>query len=251
TARFNDLVSVDDLINKNRDQVAAIIVEPVAGNMGCVLPAGGFLQGLRKLSDEHGIVLIFDEVMTGFRLSPGGAQELYQVKPDLTTLGKIIGGGMPVGAYGGSRKIMEYVSPSGPVYQAGTLSGNPMAMHAGYVVLQYLQKNPSIYDALHQKSTAICTGIKENLEKLSLDYTINQAGSMFTLFFNGNPVENFDDARKSDLKSFGKYFNIMLGQGIYLAPSQFEALFVSNSVEQYEIDRIVDASLFALKEVVE
>ncbi len=249
TAHFNDLDSVEKLVDKNKDQIAAIIVEPVAGNMGCILPDDGFLEGLRKICDDHQILLIFDEVMTGFRLSAGGAQELYQVMPDLTTLGKIIGGGLPVGAYGGKREIMEFVSPAGPVYQAGTLSGNPMAMHAGYTILRYLQKTPSIYEALNAKTKAICTGIEDNLKACSLDYTINQLGSMFTLFFNGDQVHNFEDAKRSDLKAFGQYFNLMLEQGIYLAPSQFEALFVSNAIVQKDIDRIIDANLQALKKI--
>lgn len=250
TAQFNDLESVVKLVESNQGRIAAIIVEPVAGNMGCIPPVGGFLEGLRKTCDEHGILLIFDEVMTGFRLSAGGAQELYQVKPDLTTLGKIIGGGMPVGAYGGRREIMDFVSPAGPVYQAGTLSGNPMAMHAGYAILQYLQKNPSVYEDLDRKTRAICEGIGENLKAVSLDYTIHQVGSMFTLFFNGQPVYNFEDAKKSDLKAFGMYFNHMLEQGIYLPPSQFEAIFVSNAIGQQEIDRILEANLQALKKIV-
>lgn len=249
TARFNDLKSVEELVDRNQDRIAAIIVEPVAGNMGCIPPENGFLKGLRKLCDDHRILLIFDEVMTGFRISAGGAQELYQVMPDLTTLGKIIGGGLPVGAYGGKREIMDYVSPAGPVYQAGTLSGNPMAMHAGYTVLKYLQKNPSIYEVLNAKTKAICSGIKENIKKCSLNYTINQVGSMFTLFFHGNPVRNFEDAKRSDLRTFGQYFNLMLEQGIYLAPSQFEALFVSNAIVQEDIDRIVEANLYALKKI--
>ena len=248
TARYNDLESVAELVDKNKNQVAAIIVEPVAGNMGCVAPVEGFLEGLRKICDDHKILLIFDEVMTGFRLSPGGAQELFTIKADLTTLGKIIGGGMPVGAYGGKREIMRHVSPSGPVYQAGTLSGNPMAMHAGYALLQYLQKNPSIYDSLESKTAEICEGIRKNLESLSLGFTINRVGSMFTLFFNPDPVKNFEDARKSDLKAFGKYFNSMLEQGIYPAPSQFEALFISDAIGRKEIDRIIEANLTALKE---
>jgi glutamate-1-semialdehyde 2,1-aminomutase len=249
TALYNDLDSVAELIDKNQDQIAAIIVEPVAGNMGCVLPADGFLPGLREICDEHNIILIFDEVMTGFRLAPGGAQELYGLKADLTTLGKIIGGGMPVGAYGGRREIMQFVSPAGPVYQAGTLSGNPMAMHAGYALLQYLQKNPSIYDSLEKKTAEICGRIRKNLDYLSLGFTINRVGSMFTLFFNPDPVQNFEDARKSDLKAFGRYFNIMLEQGIYPAPSQFEALFVSDAIGEVEIDRISNANLLALKEI--
>ncbi len=249
SAQFNDLGSVEKLIRNNPGEIAALIVEPVAGNMGCVVPAEGFLEGLRELCDENDIILIFDEVMTGFRLSAGGAQEVFGVKPDMTTLGKIIGGGMPVGAYGGRADIMDKVSPAGPVYQAGTLSGNPIAMTAGFTMLNYLQKNPSTYEILEKTTEKICAGIKNNLDELSINFTINRIGSMFTLFFNENPVLNFEDARKSDLKAFGKYFNLMLEKGIYLAPSQFEALFISTAIGDDEVEKIIDANKRSLSEL--
>lgn len=243
---FNDLDSVETLIRNNPGEIAALIVEPVAGNMGCVPPATGFLEGLRYLCDQNEIILIFDEVMTGFRLSLGGAQMIYGVMPDLTTLGKIIGGGMPVGAYGGKKEIMDHVSPSGPVYQAGTLSGNPVAMIAGYTVLSYLKDNPDIYDDLEKTTTAITQGIQKNINKLGLNYTLNKVGSMFTLFFNQETVTDFKKAKKSDMEAFGKYFNIMLEKGIYLAPSQYEALFVSHSISDSDVEMIVDANYAAL-----
>jgi glutamate-1-semialdehyde 2,1-aminomutase len=245
-AGYNDLESVEILFNNNAEQIAAIIVEPVAGNMGCVPPDPGFLEGLRNLCDRHETVLIFDEVMTGFRLARGGAQEMFGVMPDLTTLGKIIGGGFPVGAYGGKREIMERVSPNGPIYQAGTLSGNPVAMHAGFTQLNFLNTHPEVYTQLNIKTRTICDGITNNLRNLGMEYTINQVGSMFTLFFNSEQVRNFTMAKQSDLDSFGSYFNYMLSEGIYLAPSQFEALFVSTAVDQEMIDRIIEANLKSL-----
>ena len=184
--------------------------------------------------------------MTGFRLSKGGAQELYQISPDLTTLGKIIGGGFPVGAYGGKKEIMDHVSPAGPVYQAGTLSGNPVAMHAGFAQLNYLKDNPDIYIQIENTTQAICDGIQENLNSLNLKYTLNRVGSMFTLFFNEEKVRDFNSSKRSDLKKFGKYFNLMLQEGIYLAPSQFEALFVSTAIDQNDIYKIVEANYRSL-----
>jgi len=248
-ADFNNIESVDTLIRNNPGEIAAIIVEPVAGNMGCVPPVKGFLEGLRSLCNQNEIILIFDEVMTGFRLAPAGAQMIYGVKPDLTTLGKIIGGGMPVGAYGGKKEIMDHVSPSGPVYQAGTLSGNPVAMIAGYTALSYLKDNPEVYDELHKTTSAITKGITQNIEKLGLNYTLNSVGSMFTFFFNQENVTDFKIAKKSDLAAFGKYFNLMLEKGIYLAPSQFEALFVSHSISDSDVKKIVDANYDALSEI--
>lgn len=245
-ANFNDLESVEVLFKKNSGQIAAIIVEPVAGNMGCVPPDHGFLEGLRNFCNDQGTVLIFDEVMTGFRLARGGAQEMYGVRPDLTTLGKIIGGGFPVGAYGGKREIMEKVSPVGPIYQAGTLSGNPVAMHAGFTQLNFLNDHPEIYDELNLKTKTICDGIQNNLQILGMNYTVNQVGSMFTLFFNSDRVRNFNMAKQSDLESFGKYFNRMLSEGIYLAPSQFEALFVSTALDKTMVDNIIEANYNSL-----
>jgi len=248
TAPYNDLEAVKTLVEANKEQVAAIILEPVAGNMGLVLPKAGFLQGLRNLCDQQGIVLIFDEVMTGFRLAPGGAQQLYGITPDMTTLGKIIGGGMPVGAYGGKREIMDYVAPAGPVYQAGTLSGNPIAMAAGMAMLTYLKEHPEVYTQLEQTTTRIVTGMQQNLQQLGQRYTINQVGSMFSIFFTQEPVFDFDRARTSDTALFGRYFNSMLQQGIYLAPSQYEALFVSTAISGELVDAYLQANLQALQE---
>lgn len=247
TAPFNNLDAVEELVIANKGHIAAIIIEPVAGNMGCISPKPGYLQGLRKICDREGIVLIFDEVMTGFRLSKGGAQELFGVQPDLTTLGKIIGGGMPVGAYGGRKEIMDFVSPAGPVYQAGTLSGNPVAMAAGLTMLKYLNNHPDVYQKINESTSRIVSGIKRNLSDLNLKYTINQQGSMFTLFFTEEEVYDFESAKKSDTAKFGKFFRLMLEEGVYLAPSQFEALFVSNAIEDKEIDKIVQASKKALQ----
>ena len=246
-AAFNDLQEVEEIAENNKSEIAAIILEPVAGNMGCVLPSEGFLQGLRKLCDREGIVLIFDEVMTGFRLAHGGAQQLYGVTPDLTTLGKIIGGGMPVGAYGGKQEIMDYVSPVGPVYQAGTLSGNPVAMAAGYAMLRYLHEHPEVYDKLDTTTDYIVQGIRKNLSSLGLSYTINHVGSMFSLFFTDQPVTNFAQASQSDTALFGRYFWEMLNRNIYLAPSQYEALFVSTAITQELADEIIAANKGSLE----
>lgn len=249
TAKFNDLDAVKDLLENNEGNVAAIILEPVAGNMGCVLPKAGFLEGLRELCDKHEAVLIFDEVMTGFRLAPGGAQELLGVEPDMTTLGKIIGGGMPVGAYGGKKEIMDFVSPSGPVYQAGTLSGNPIAMAAGMSMLTQLNDDKNFYSRLEQKTGRIVEGIRDNLKKLNLDYSTSHLGSMFCLFFTNEEVHDFETARKCDTEKFGRYFRAMLNRGVYLAPSQFEALFVSDAIGDEEIEKIIKANYESLKEV--
>jgi glutamate-1-semialdehyde 2,1-aminomutase len=249
TAPFNDLEAVELLIENNPGQIAALILEPVVGNMGCVPPEEGYLRGLRSLCAENNIVLIFDEVMTGFRLAPAGAQQLYNVQPDMTTLGKIIGGGLPVGAYGGRTEIMDTVSPAGPVYQAGTLSGNPMAMAAGLAMLNYLKKHPHTYDYLNEISSYITSGIGEQLKKKGLDYTINQVGSMFTLFFTSTRVRDYATAKTSDTVLFGKYFNAMLDRGVYLAPSQYEALFVSAAIDTKVADRILQASEEALNQL--
>ena len=249
TAPFNDLDAVKKLVEKNKDKVAAIILEPVAGNMGCVTPVEGYLQGLRDLCDREGILLIFDEVMTGFRLARGGAQELFGVRPDLTTMGKIIGGGMPVGAYGGRAEIMDYVSPAGPVYQAGTLSGNPIAMSAGMAMLTQLNENPDIYTELDEMTKYIADGFRSNLEKLGLKYTVNQLGSMVSLFFTDREVVDFDTAKTSDTSMFGKYFRGMLEKGVYLPPSQFETLFISTAITKDIADHIIKASYEVLEEI--
>ena len=249
TAPYNDLEAVEKLIAANKNQIAAIILEPVVGNMGCVLPNAGFLEGIRKICDREEIILIFDEVMTGFRLAKGGAQELFNVKPDMTTLGKIIGGGLPVGAYGGRADIMNCVSPAGPVYQAGTLSGNPIAMAAGLAMLNHLDSHPEVYTQLEAIGQKLTTGIKNSLTKLGLNYTINQVGSMFTLFFTEHKVTNFETAKTSDLVLFGKYFQAMLKRGVYLAPSQYESLFLSTVLTDQHISQILEANEEALKEI--
>lgn len=248
TAPYNDIDAVRALVNANRGEVAAIILEPVAGNMGLVLPQEGFLKQLRDICTKEGIILIFDEVMTGFRLSPGGVQQLYGVTPDMTTLGKIIGGGMPVGAYGGKKEIMDFVAPAGPVYQAGTLSGNPIAMSAGMAMLRHLKQNPSVYEQLERTTSTIVAGMQENMQKLGLNYTINRIGSMFSIFFTEEPVVDFESAKTSDTALFGRYFNNMLHRGIYLAPSQYEALFVSTAVTDELVEQYLKASYESMQE---
>ncbi len=249
TAIYNDLDSVNALIEANKGNVAAIIIEPVVGNMGCVAPQANFLQALRKICDENGIVFIFDEVMTGFRLSAGGAQQLFGITPDLTTLGKIIGGGMPVGAYGGKKEIMDIIAPVGPVYQAGTLSGNPIAMAAGLAMLNHLKADSELYTRLNEKATAIVNGLKAVNAEFGKSYTINQVGSMYTLFFTEKEVTNFESAKTSDTALFGKYFNEMLNRGVYLAPSQYESLFVSDAITQTEIDHIITSHRESLTQI--
>jgi glutamate-1-semialdehyde 2,1-aminomutase len=248
-APFNSISAVEKIIDENKNEIAAIILEPVVGNMGCVVPQPGYLQGLRALCDKHNIVLIFDEVMTGFRLALGGAQELYNVKADMTTLGKIIGGGLPVGAYGGKKEIMDYVSPLGPIYQAGTLSGNPLAMAAGLAMLKYLKSNPAVYHQINQTTTKLVEGLRDQIAKAGQKFTINQVGSMFTLFFTDAHVIDFDTAKTSDTQKFAIYFQSMLSQGIYLAPSQYEAMFISNAINNAEIDKILKASEQALRQI--
>ena len=248
-APYNDIDAIKALIDKNPEEIAAIILEPVAGNMGCVPPHPQYLQDLRAVCDRHGIVLIFDEVMTGFRLAPGGAQELYGVEPDLTTLGKIIGGGLPVGAYGGKAKIMDFVSPAGPVYQAGTLSGNPLAMAAGIAVLKYLKQNGSIYKQLNETTARLVDGLRAVVKEFNVPATVNSVGSMFTLFFTDREVMDLATARTSDTARFGRYFHAMLREGVYLAPSQFEAMFISSAITVDIVDHVVEAHRKALREV--
>lgn len=229
TATYNDLSSVKTLLQENKGQVACIIVEPVAANMGLVLPKPGFLEGLRTLCDKEGALLIFDEVITGFRLGFTGAAGYFKVSPDLTTYGKIIGAGMPVGAYGGKKEIMSLVAPLGPVYQAGTLSGNPIAMNAGLTQLKILKDNPMIYKSLEEKGDLLFNGIKDLIIKYKLPCTINHIGALGCIFFTQNAVENYEDAKKADTQMFAKYFAYLLEQGIYVAPSQFEAIFISDA----------------------
>jgi glutamate-1-semialdehyde 2,1-aminomutase len=245
-ARYNDLSSVEKLIDAHQNQIAALIVEPVVGNMGCVPPNKGFLQGLRSLCTRNNIIFILDEVMTGFRVSLGGAQQLYDIKPDLTTMGKIIGGGLPVGAYGGKREIMKLVAPSGPMYQAGTLSGNPLAMAAGIAMLRMLKSDPTIYRSLDEKSAKLEKGIRSIIEKNNLPLTQNRVGSMFTLFFTKEQVIDYDTAKTSDTKKFAAYFSSMLDQGVYLAPSQFEAAFMSAAHSEEDIEKTIAAAEKAL-----
>ena len=246
-ATFNDLGSVEALVDQYKGRIAALIVEPVVGNMGCVPPARNFLHGLRDLCTKAGIVLIFDEVMTGFRVARGGAQALYGVRPDLTTLGKIIGGGLPVGAYGGRGEIMKLVAPSGPMYQAGTLSGNPLAMSAGFETLSILMGEGDFYDRLERKSSRLAAGIDKNIQDLNIPASQNRVGSMSTLFFTPRSVTDYPSALLADTRRFGTYFRAMLERGIYLAPSQFEAGFVSIAHTDEDIDRTIHASREALK----
>ncbi|GAB3885035.1 glutamate-1-semialdehyde 2,1-aminomutase [Spirosoma agri] len=248
TAPFNDLAAVEKLLDNNHNQVAAIILEPVVGNMGCVLPEPGFLEGVRSLCDKHDALLIFDEVMTGFRLAKGGAQERFGITPDLTTMGKIIGGGMPVGAYGGRADIMDIVAPAGPVYQAGTLSGNPIAMSAGLAMLHHLNDHPEVYTRLDQIGETLVNGFRASLVKLGLNYTINHIGSMFTLFMTERSVTNFTEAKSCDLPLFGRYFHAMLKRGVYLAPSQFESLFLSVALTDDLTAQIIQANEESLQE---
>jgi len=249
TARYNDLMSLERLVEENIGQIAGLIVEPVVGNMGCVPPGKGFLEGLRSICTKHDIVFIMDEVMTGFRVSLGGAQQLYGVKPDLTTLGKIIGGGLPVGAYGGKKEIMKLVAPSGPMYQAGTLSGNPLAMAAGIQMLKMLSAKRSVYTQLEAKSAKLENGLQAIIDKHKLPITQNRVGSMFTLFFTKEKVVDYETAKKSDTKQFALYFSSMLDQGIYLAPSQFEAAFMSTAHSDKDIELTISAAEKALLKV--
>ena len=242
TARYNDAASVRSLFEANPGQVAAVIVEPVAANMGVVPPQPGFLEALRGLCDAYGALLIFDEVITGFRLSAGGAQRHYGVHADLVTYGKIIGGGMPVGAYAGSRKLMEQVSPLGAVYQAGTLSGNPVAMAAGLAQLEILENNPDLYTALERKGKRLQEGLQEIFRKAKVPAQVNRAGSILTVFFSKTPVTGYDQARACDLERFAKWYRGLLEHGIYAAPSQFEAMFLSTAHQEEDIDAILVAA---------
>lgn len=245
-AKYNDIESVKALVNENKDNVAAVIIEPVAGNTGVIPAKKEFLQALRSLCTQEGIVLIFDEVMCGFRVALGGAQERYGITPDLTTMGKIIGGGLPVGAFGGKREIMERIAPIGDVYQAGTLSGNPLAITAGLETLKVL-KDDNPYPELERKAAILEEGFRDNMNKLGLSYTQNRVGSMACLFFTDKPVENHDDAVASDVKKYAKYFQSMLDQGIYLAPSQFEAMFTSTAHSDEDLEKTIKANYTALQ----
>lgn len=240
TVPFNDPNAVEELFKQHAD-IAAIIVEPVVGNMGCVAPAVGFLEALRELTTRHGALLIFDEVMTGFRLARGGAQELYGITPDITCLGKIIGGGLPVGAYGGSRELMRNVAPVGSIYQAGTLSGNPLAMTAGLLTLRRL-KDANLYRNLEERSARLCTGLSQAAADAGIKTTTNRVGSMWTSFFCDEPVTNWESANRSNRELYGKFFHAMLDEEVYLAPSQFEAGFVSTAHTDLIIDQTIEAA---------
>ena len=241
TARYNDLESVRELFARYPGQIACVIVEPVAANMGVVGPQPGFLEGLRAICDKEGALLLFDEVITGFRLARGGAQEFFGVRADLVTFGKIIGGGMPVGAYCGSRALMEQVAPCGPVYQAGTLSGNPVAMAAGLAQLTYLNENPEMYETIAKKADRLADGMREAASRAGAGVRINQVGSLVAPFFTPDRVESFADATKSDLQKYAAYFEKMLARGVYLAPAQFEAMFVSAAHSEEDLEHTIRA----------
>ena len=236
-APYNDLAAVQELVHANKDEIAAIIIEPVAGNMGCILPQSGFMEGLRDLCTREGMVFIFDEVMTGFRLAMGGAQERLGIDADLVTYGKVIGGGMPVGAFGGKKEIMDHIAPLGKVYQAGTLSGNPVAMAAGFALLSHLKSNPAVYQTLDEKGEYLRLGIQRVMDEKGIPYVINQCGSMISLHFSQQPVVNFTSAAASRNELFNQLFHHMLNHGIYLPPSAFETWFISHALTQEDMDK--------------
>jgi len=242
---YNNIAKVRELFENEGKQIAAVIVEPIGGNMGVVPPKPGFLEALREITQKAGTLLIFDEVITGFRVSLGGAQKLYGVTPDITCLGKIIGGGLPVGAYGGSRQVMDHISPVGSIYQAGTLSGNPLAMAAGNVMLDLLSRE-GVYESLEQKSARLCQGLKQNVEDLGIQAQFTRVGSMFSMFFTAQAIVDFETVKSCDTDLFKRYFNGLLGEGVYIAPSQFEAGFMSAVHTDDEIDITIEASRKAL-----
>jgi len=242
---YNDIAKVRELFENEGKEIAALIVEPIGGNMGVVPPKPGFLEALREITQKAGALLIFDEVITGFRVSLGGAQKLYGVTPDITCLGKIIGGGLPVGAYGGSRQVMDHISPVGSIYQAGTLSGNPLAMAAGNVMLDLLSRE-GVYESLEQKSVRLCQGLKQNVEDLGIQAQFTRVGSMFSMFFTAQAIVDFETVKSCDTDLFKRYFNGLLGEGVYIAPSQFEAGFMSAVHTDEEIDLTIEASRKAL-----
>jgi glutamate-1-semialdehyde 2,1-aminomutase len=247
TARYNDLVSVTRLVDAHRGEIAAILVEPIAGNMGVVPPLSGFLEGLRAICDREAMLLVFDEVISGFRASPGGAQQVFGVRPDLTCLGKIIGGGLPVGAYGGREDAMRLVAPDGPVYQAGTLSGNPLAMTAGLWTLSQL--DTALYDKLEGLGARLAEGLADAADAAGIDVSINRAGSVLTVFFTDQPVVDYDSAKTSDADSYGRFFQAMLAAGIYLPPSQFEGWFLSGAHTPAHVDAAIKAARKAFRKV--
>ena len=238
-ANFNDLNSVKELFEANKNEIAAIIIEPVAGNMGCVPPVNNFLQELRTICDENGTLLIFDEVMTGFRLAKGGAQELFNVKSDIVCFGKVIGGGLPVGAFAARNEIMDYLAPVGPVYQAGTLSGNPLAMAAGLAMLQAINNDAELFNRLEDKTAYLEAGIRKVLSANNKTFTINRVGSMISIFFCENQVENYEDASKADTPEFKKFFHDLLERGIYIAPSSYETWFITDALSYEDLDETI------------
>ena len=240
-AKYNDLENVKALIEANKNEIAAIIIEPVAGNMGCIPPQKGFLQGLRDLCTANGILLIFDEVMTGFRLARGGVQELYNINADIVTFGKVIGGGLPVGAFAARAEIMNYLAPLGPVYQAGTLSGNPLAMAAGLAMLQSLDNDPTIFNRLEEKTAYLEAGIDRVLKANNVVFTINRVGSMISVHFDANPVVDFQTAAKGDNETFKKFFHGLLNEGIYIAPSAYETWFITDALTYEDLDYTINA----------
>lgn len=242
TAPYNDVAAIEHLVATHKNEIAAIIIEPVAGNMGCIPPEPGFLEFLRAICTKEKMLLIFDEVMTGFRLAAGGAQQKYKVDADLVTFGKVIGGGMPVGAFGGKKEIMSNIAPVGKVYQAGTLSGNPIAMIAGYTLLETLKSNPSIYEELEKKSAYLEEGLHTVLKKSGKDYVINRVGSMISVHFSKKPVKNFADATACDNQFFNKFFHAMLDKGVYLPPSAYESWFLSNALTYEDLDKTIEAA---------
>lgn len=248
-AKYNDSDLIVEIFKKYGEDIAAVIVEPIAGNMGTVPPKEGFLKTLREVTESYGSLLIFDEVMTGFRVSYTCAQGLYNINPDITTFGKIIGGGLPVGAYGGREDIMRMISPDGPVYQAGTLSGNPLAMVAGYETLNALSEDPSIYNELDKKADRLCMGLYESMRQNGIKVEINRVGTMMCMFFTDGNVYDFETATKSNTDLFAKYFKAMLKRGIYLPPSQFETFFLSTAHTNEDIDRTIEASFEAAREI--
>jgi glutamate-1-semialdehyde 2,1-aminomutase len=240
-AKYNDLDNVAALITANKDEIAAIIVEPVAGNMGCIPPNKGFLEGLRQMCSDHGILLIFDEVMTGFRLARGGVQELFGIKADIVCFGKVIGGGLPVGAFAARAEIMNYLAPLGPVYQAGTLSGNPLAMAAGLAMLQALDADREIFKRLEDKTAYLAAGIDTVLKANKVIFTINRIGSMVSVHFDANPVVDFQTAAKGDNETFKKFFHGLLQEGIYIAPSAYETWFITDALSYEDLDFTIQA----------
>lgn len=245
---YNNPDIIEHVLERNRAEIAAIILEPVAGNMGTVMPSKSFLQRLRKLTREHGVLLIFDEVMTGFRLAYGGAQEILKLKPDITCLGKIIGGGLPVGAYGGRREIMKWIAPEGPVYQAGTLSGNPLAVAAGIATLKELQKK-GVYEKLARNAENLAAGLRKAAEQAGIPVHVNSIGSMLTVFFNDSPITDFAGAKTCDTNLYGRFFHALLEKGVYFPPSQFEACFVSLAHTMKDIQATIQAAQAAFEEI--